>query len=110
MTVGLEEVNKITLNGDLSMVGVTMQFPLLEQYLAGLAGGLAAGPDQSRPSEIDLSGVQSIDACGCQLLAVFIRNLKKRGAGMLSFKLSADFREKIHRLGFYDELFAEECA
>lgn len=100
------DVNRISLSGDLSMVGVTEQFPLMAQFLAEPAA--AVSTDRQRSHEIDLTGVQVIDACGCQLLAAFIYNLRKRGVEVFTFKLTDDCREKIHTLGFDDELYAGE--
>ena len=102
-------VNRIVLNGDLSMVGVTEQFPLLAQYLAKLATVATNDLEQNLSHEIDLIGLQALDACGCQLLAAFLRNLRQCGAGVL-LKLSDDYRVKIHSLGFDNELLAGECA
>lgn len=103
-------VNRIALNGDLSMMGVTEQFPLLAQYLAGPAEAVTAGYDPCLAHEIDLTGVHVLDACGCQLLVAFIRNIRQRGAGEFSFKMTDDCRDVIHNLGFEDELFDRECA
>lgn len=105
-----DDVNRIALNGDLSMVGVTDQFPLLAQYLAGPAEAVTSCLDQRTIHEIDLTGVQALDACGCQLLVAFIRNLRQRGDALSSLKLTDDCREIIHTLGFDDELSVRECA
>lgn len=96
------DVNRISLRGDMSMVGVTEQFPLMAQFLAEPA---AVPTDQQRPHEIDLTGVHTIDACGCQLLSAFIHNIRKRGAEVFTFKLTDDCRDKIHTLGFDNELY-----
>lgn len=100
-----DEVNIISIDGDLSMAGVTEKFPLLAEYLAGSV----SAPDQQQIYEIDLTGVQALDACGCQLLVAFIHNLKKSGA-MLSLQLSDSCRDIIHNLGFDDDLSVRGCA
>lgn len=105
-----DDANTITLNGDLSTIGVMEQQPLLAQHLDRLMETTPLDPGQHRLQEIDLTGLQALDACGCQLLVAFLRNLKQRGSEVFSFKLNDDIREKIHRLGFDDELFAQECA
>ena len=110
MAMDRDDVNRIALNGDLSMIGVTEQFPLLAQYLARSAEIQTVGRDQCPSYEIDLTGVQALDACGCQLLAAFLRDLRQRGAEVFSLKLSDEYREKIHSLGFDNELYAGECA
>ena len=103
------DVNRIILKGALSMVGVKEQYQLLEQYAVSQAEAVAAGHEQNAPLEIDLTGVQELDACGCQLLSVFLNNLRQRGAADCSFKLNDDFRMKIHNLGFDDEIFNGGC-
>lgn len=105
-----DNANRITLSGDLSTVGVKEQLPLLTQYLDRLTEAATLDRDQHSPQEIDLTGLEALDACGCQLLTAFLRNLKQHGADVFSFKLNAEFREKIQRLGFADELFAGKCA
>lgn len=105
----LNNGNRIALDGDLTMVGVIEQFQLLKQYVDSHVDAIAACRDQCLPIEIDLTGVQELDACGCQLLAVFIRNLRLRGATEFSFKLSDAERTKIHNLGFDDEIFDGGC-
>lgn len=108
--MGLDDVSSIALNGDMSMMGVTEQFPFLAQYLAGSAEAAAASPGQQHLHEIDLAGVQALDACGCQLLVAFVRNLRQMGGGVASLKMTDDCREIIHALGFDGELFVGECA
>lgn len=105
-----EDVSRIALNGDLSMVGVTGQYPLLAQYLAGSPADIATASDHHAPFEIDLTGVDALDACGCQLLVAFVHNLKKRGAGACSFKMTVACRDIIHSLGFDDEFYPGCCA
>lgn len=103
-------MHKIALNGDLSMIGVTEQFPLMAQYVDGAVEVVAADDAVHLPIEIDLTGIHALDACGCQLLVSFVRNIRKRSAGAPSLKLSDDCRGTIHTLGFGDELLAGECA
>jgi ABC-type transporter Mla MlaB component len=109
MTMDWNDANKITLTGDLSMVGVKEQYQLLEQYAVSHAETVAAGREQNAPLEIDLTGVQELDACGCQLLAAFLNNLRQRGDTVCSFKLNDAYRMKIHNLGFDDEILNEGC-
>lgn len=99
------DVNRITLNGDMTMAGVNEQFHLLEQYNASHAEIAAPGCDQHPPCEFDLTGVQELDACGCQLLAAFLHDFRRQGIAEFSFKLSDAIRTKIHNLGFDDEIF-----
>jgi len=105
-----DSMHKIALNGDLSMIGVTEQFPLMAQYVAGAVEVVTAGDAVHPFIEIDLTGVHALDACGCQLLVAFVRNIRKRWGGVPCLKLSDDCRGTIHTLGFGDELLAGECA
>lgn len=103
------DVNRIALDGDLSMAGVKERYKILEQHVVSQAEIAAAGREQNMPLEIDLTGVEELDACGCQLLAVFLNNVRQRGATVCSFKLSDAYRMKIHNLGFDDGIFNGEC-
>lgn len=106
-----DSMHKIALSGDLSMVGVTEQFPLMAQYVAGAVEVEAEGHTVHPPIEIDLTGLHALDACGCQLLVAFVRNIRKRAGGVVPcIKLTDSCRGTIHTLGFDDELFAGECA
>lgn len=104
------DASEIVLNGDLSIAGVKEQYLPMMRYLTRLDEDVQAGVGQCSHRVIDLTGVQEFDACGCQMLAVFLRNLRHRGVAVFSFKLSDAHRETIHRLGFDEELFAGECA
>ncbi len=103
-------MNRITLEGDLTLVGVKEQAILMARHIVRIEENLADKKDQSHSLDIDLTGMQSLDACGCQLLAVFMRNLRERGAREISLKLNDDFRAKIHSLGFDDDIFPGEFA
>ncbi len=104
------DVNRITLNGDLSTAGVKEQFSLLLEYIVRMGESDLSSLDKSFSLEINLTKVHALDACGCQLLVVFLRTLRKRGVKLFSLMLSDDCREKIHSLGFDDELFNGEFA
>lgn len=104
------DVKKITLNGDLSTVGVKEQFSLMLEHIDKMGEFDTSSLDRCFSHEINLSGVNALDACGCQLLAVFIRTLRKRGVKKFSLMLSDDCRKKVHSLGFDDELFNGEFA
>jgi ABC-type transporter Mla MlaB component len=109
MTMDRNDMNRITLTGDLSMVGLKEQYHFMERYAVGQSEALAGGREQNAPVEIDMTGVQELDACGCQLLAVFLNNLRQRGTSVCSFKLDDAHRMKIHNLGFDDEIFNGGC-
>lgn len=60
---------------------------------------LAADPRQSR-LEIDLAQVTGIDACGCQLLAVFVAKLKRHGIAALPCGIPPEIMAEPSLLGF----------
>jgi response regulator RpfG family c-di-GMP phosphodiesterase len=103
-------VNKLILNGDFSIAGVNEQLSILAQHLAGVAGVVPGTINRHIPYEVDARGVQVLDTCGCQLLAVLLRSLRQRGIESFSLKFSDDDRDKIRSLGFAEEIFAGECS
>lgn len=105
-----DEVNRLILNGDFSVAGVSDRLPSLVQHLARMAEGSSNCLNAARPWEIDLREIQALDGCGCQLLATFLRSLRRGGVAMFSLKLSQEHREKIHLFGFDNEFFAEVWA
>ena len=64
---------------------------------------LEADPRQSR-LEIDLAQVTGIDACGCQLLAVFVARLKRHGIAALPCRIPSEIMDEVRLLGFADAL------
>ncbi|WP_224985073.1 STAS domain-containing protein [Geomonas agri] len=73
----------------------------LHQFLVERLDGV---PEQAGQSTIDLSRVDDIDACGCQLLALFLENLKRRGTTPVLAAAPAAVRDRINTLGFGDLL------
>jgi len=108
MSTETGEIVKIHLDGDWSMSGVAAQFPSLAECFSGLMNSAAAAGQQKSLSdavpEIDLAGVTNFDACGCQLLAFFVRTLRQNGFGAQVINIPDTFRSKIHFLGFDYEL------
>ncbi|GFO64885.1 STAS domain-containing protein [Geomonas paludis] len=88
-------VNKanITLEGPLTVERAKELHLLLVERLDGM-------PEQAGGAAIDLCRVDDIDACGCQLLALFLENLKRRGAAPMLTAAPAAVRERIVTLGF----------
>jgi anti-anti-sigma regulatory factor len=76
---------------------------LLELAKGELARVLDAG---SRPAAVrlDLSGVTELDACGCQLLAVLVDNLVRRGIATFPCGYSAEVGRSVEVLGFAEAL------
>ena len=82
------------------MGGVAQQFPHLIQRVVQLA----AAPENRSTPELDLAGLTELDACGCQLLASFVRTLRQQGFIPFCKGISDDLHAKIRFLGFEHEL------
>lgn len=99
--------NRICLAGDWSMCGVSTQLPQLAAQLDDLTG---TAPEDTSPattttrSEIDLQGIDCFDACGCQLLAVFLHALHQKGLRPLLSNIPGVVSDMIGLLGFAGEL------
>lgn len=108
MTTEVCSISEICLDGDWSMGGVAERFPVMAKYSAALLSSEESGDQQKNPSdavsEIDVSGVTDFDACGCQLLALLVRNLRQNGVSAQLTNMTDAFRSKIHLLGFDSEL------
>jgi anti-anti-sigma regulatory factor len=63
--------------------------------------------EDPRPASfaMDMAGITSLDACCCQLLAVFLGNLKRIGVTPELGDISPEMSAQISLLGF-DEAFA----
>ena len=103
-----QAVQRLTLQGDFTIGGVNEQLSEVTRLLAGANALLTEYPDQRLLYEIDLSGVQALDTSGVQLLAVFFRTLRQHKVEEYSLQISDEYREKIHLLGFGDEIFIGE--
>lgn len=102
------EANRLCLTGDFTISGVADQFPLLAQHLAQLTDTqchkkLHAGAADDLP-EMDLVGITALDACGCQLLALFSRALLQSGISLRIRNIPEEFIAKIRLLGFDRDL------
>jgi anti-anti-sigma regulatory factor len=70
------------------------------ELLAGeLARQLKAEPKPAR-ADIDLAGVVEVDACGCQLLALFFEKLKGHGIRPEPCGITPQLGETICLLGY----------
>ena len=76
----------------------------LQRFLAGQLSGL--GELDPRPEQVDLNLAElcDIDACGCQLLLVFVENLRRRGIVPATRGTGEQVMEKIELLGFGEPL------
>ena len=98
------KAKRVCLDGDWSMSGVAERFSFLAKQLNTLAEPQPSEELQSCEAsglpEIDLSGINALDACGCQPLALFISNLRRCGKTPRITNIPDTFRSKIHLLGF----------
>lgn len=68
-----------------------------------LAGQVAELADHQPPlarADIDLALVTGIDACGCQLIALFLEQLKRRQVTVRPCHVPEQVRETFIQLGF----------
>lgn len=72
----------------------------LQKLLIGKLVEVQEGASRSERLEIDMAGLADLDACCCQLLAVFLENLKRRGSAPVCCGISEQLQDKITLLGF----------
>lgn len=99
---------RILLGGDWSMNGLTQQLPHLVEHLASLPDSNAnkehMKDSRANLAELALVGINEFDASGCQLLAIFLNNLKQRGVMPRIMAIPDAIRKKIQFLGFDREI------
>jgi anti-anti-sigma regulatory factor len=72
----------------------------LQKLLIGKLAEVSEEAAGSGRVEIDMVGLADLDACCCQLLAVFLENLKRRGIAPVCCGMSQQLQDKITLLGF----------
>lgn len=101
------ELLKTCLDGECSMRTVAEKYPALVTCLARLLDSGASGGENECSSSgdqlVDLAGVTDIDACGCQLLALFLCALRQNNVSAQLTNIPDTIRSKIHFLGFDSE-------
>jgi anti-anti-sigma regulatory factor len=81
-----------------------------QEMLTGeLARQLEANPGGAALC-LDLSGITELDACGCQLLALFLETLKRHQLIGAPRGIRPGLLETVRLLGFADTLCAVEAA
>lgn len=90
---------KVKLEGEWGTDQVADLKNLLADHLAGIRR--AAGTR----AELDLSALTALDACCCQLIAVFLDNMRRRGLVPVLTGMPEQLHETIALLGF-SEAFA----
>ena len=94
------DCQRISLEGDWSIENVAG----LHKFLAARrAEILQAEPAPSRVA-IDLSGMATVDACGSQLLAVFLEELRRHGITPRQYAAPQQVMDQIAMLGFVQYL------
>jgi anti-anti-sigma regulatory factor len=91
-------MNKIMLQGAWSIGEAAERL----RFLAGEFDLLLVQHPKSAAVEIDFAEIESIDACGCQLLAVFLENLKRQNFVPQALRVPPEISEEIRLLGFLD--------
>jgi anti-anti-sigma regulatory factor len=72
-----DTTNRIALNGDWSIIGINCRLHELSTYLKTLRANRERTADSlNLKMKICVDGVETIDASGCQLLAVFLRHVR----------------------------------
>ena len=101
------EASRICLDGDWSMSGVAERFQTVAKQISLWSNSPISQASQQSAAhvtpEIDLAGIAELDASGCQLLAMFIRNLRENGITPMLTNIPDIFMAKIHFLGFGHE-------
>lgn len=93
----------IILGGDWTNIGIIERLSEVCDHLGAL---LSSRRSNAEPldSRICLSGVETIDASGCQLLAIFFRHVRQHGLRPIVINLPEDFRLSMELFGFSSEL------
>ena len=92
----------IMLHGEWTISRAAERLKLLAGEFAQL---FEACPRHARV-EINMAGVASVDACGCQLLVVFLENLRRQGIASEPSYIPPEIMEQICLLGFGDAFVA----
>ena len=86
----------VTLDGDCTMERAAD----LHAFLAGRFASLTGTPTPAAGVRVDMAQVTAIDACGCQLLALFLEQLRRQGIAAAVDGADTEIRERIELLGF----------
>ena len=106
MTKHADTRTRIALNGDWSIIGITYRLHELSNHLKTFS--INGKSTASLNLEFCVSGVETIDASGCQLLALFLRHLRQKGFTTTIVNPPDQFRSIVTMLGFGTELEVTE--
>ena len=98
--------NRITLRGSWSREHALP----LHRVLADLLTQLQEREPAPERGVLDLSEVRELDACGCQLLVLFMENLRRRGIPHVPCALNEQVAEQIALLGFSDAFSVRDAS
>lgn len=62
---------------------------------------------ETEQAELDLRQVDQIDACGCQLLALFLEDLRRHGITPAACHLGPELAAQISLLGFSETFIVQ---
>ncbi len=99
MAQAKRKTKHIALTGDWSVAGVADRLTALQKQR--LTAKVSGGEDAL---VIDVGGIDAIDACGCQLLALWLRHLRREGLAPRLANSNAELSSYIRLLGFAEEL------
>lgn len=102
MTVSSQKTPGLTLAGDWSVAGIADQWAQVSNYLSRMKQQIspAASEATDQPLLLDMSGIETLDACGCQLLAIFVRDMQEIGIATSLSAMPEPIRCIINTLGF----------
>ena len=96
----------VVLEGDWTMNEAGARQELLAGELARLIEATPGGSTL----QLDLSGITELDACGCQLLSLFLETLKGHHLTGVPQGVRPGLVDTVRLLGFADALCAAEAA
>lgn len=76
----------------------------LHRFLADRLSELLQGEPVAETVEVDLAEVSGLDVCGCQLLALFMEELRRHGITPVPSALNQQSLDQIALLGFSELL------
>jgi anti-anti-sigma regulatory factor len=80
------------------------------KFLTGEFNLLLSADPKPAGVEIDLAAVDNMDACGCQLLAVFLENLRRRyQLDVATCGIPPEIAGQIQLLGYSDAIAASKA-
>lgn len=102
-------VNKLSLSGDFSIEGVNERHQELLPTVRRISIDVITCDNPSELSlDIDYSGVEKLDVCGCQLIALFLQQIRRTGLIKIRTSGTEDVQNNIRAFGFGSEILTGE--